>query len=422
MVAAAVAPGGGWVDVALLKDEGNAAGLMMEDGISTLTFYKGDAGAASAALRQQFGLVVAANPWLAGHLERAGKGVVLRHPASPSEQQVGALFRGKAHLHGFQPSPTAPYLETCAAMFKAKEAVVPSGNDLLGKGAPVSRLTVAGAGAGAFSVVFSLSHAVGDGRTYYEVLKMLQPGAEPRALRTERKQSFSEDMRDVCGRKELEWADTCGTQCLYTCGMMFAPGKPKCFAFELDEEQLAAAKSAGKAGGRVAHVSTNDVITSGFFTACKARIGMMGMDCRGRMEGIEDDMAGNYVTALTMDESTFGSPAAVREMLSSKPFKTTTMPLPSCFGWMCGNDSASFAMATNWSSFAGDIVQLEGCELQIHLPLKNPAYCVFDLVIPFAARPGKVGLLCWVVSTDERGLRKALPLGSSVDATLFPAK
>ena len=307
-------------------------------------------------------------------------------------------------------------------MFKAKEAVVPSGNDLLGKGAPVSRLTVAGAGAGAFSVVFSLSHAVGDGRTYYEVLKMLQPGAEPRALRTERKQSFSEDMRDVCGRKELEWADTCGTQCLYTCGMMFAPGKPKCFAFELDEEQLAAAKSAGKAGGRVAHVSTNDIITSGFFTACKARIGMMGMDCRGRMEGIEDDMAGNYVTALTMDESTFGSPAAVREMLSSKPFKTTTMPLPSCFGWMCGNDSASFAMATNWSSFAGDIVQLEGCELQIHLPLKNPAYCVFDLVIPFAARPGKVGLLCWVVSTDERGLRKALPLGSSVDATLFPAK
>ena len=419
MAAAQVAPGGGWVDVALLKDEGNAAGLMMEDGISTLTFYKGDYGAASTALRQQFGLVVAANPWLSGHLVRADKGVALRHPASPSEAEVDALFDTNT---GFQPSPTAPYLETCTAMFKDKEAVVASGNALLGKAKPVSRLTVAAAGEGAFSVVFSMSHAVGDGRTYYEVLKMLQPGAEVRTLKTERKQSFSEDMRDVCGRKELEWADTCGTTCLYTCGMMFAPGKPKCFAFELDEEKLAGAKSAGKAGGRVAHVSTNDIITSGFFTACKARIGMMGMDCRGRMEGIENDMAGNYVTALTMDESTFGSPAAVREMLSSKPYKTTTMPLPSCFGWMCGNDSASFAMATNWSSFAGDIIQLEGCELQIYLPLKNPAYCVFDLLVPFAARPGKVGLLCWVVSTDEKGLRKALPLGSSVDAQLFPDK
>ena len=175
MAAAQVAPGGEWVDVALLKDEGNAAGLMMEDGISTLTFYKGDYQAASTALRQQFGLVVAANPWLSGHLERAAKGVVLRHPANPSEIEVDALFGANS---GFQPSLTAPYLETCTAMFKDKDAVVASGNTLLGKAKPVSRLTVAEAGAEAFSVVFSLSHAVGDGRTYYEVLKMLQPGAE----------------------------------------------------------------------------------------------------------------------------------------------------------------------------------------------------------------------------------------------------
>ena len=31
-------------------------------------------------------------------------------------------------------------------------------------------------------------------------------------------------------------------------------------------------------------------------------------------------------------------------------------------------------MATNWSSFAGGLVQLEGCEMTVHLPVQNPAY------------------------------------------------
>ena len=32
-----------------------------------------------------------------------------------------------------------------------------------------------------------------------------------------------------------------------------------------------------------------------------------------------------------------------------------------------------FAMATNWSSFAGGLVQLEECEMTVHLPVQNPA-------------------------------------------------
>jgi len=46
-------------------------------------------------------------------------------------------------------------------------------------------------------------------------------------------------------------------------------------------------------------VTTNDILTSHFFTACNARIGMMGLDCRGRLDGFGHDLACNYVTALT---------------------------------------------------------------------------------------------------------------------------
>jgi len=35
------------------------------------------------------------------------------------------------------------------------------------------------------------------------------------SLVTARIQAFSEQMRDACGRKELEWADTPSAQCMY---------------------------------------------------------------------------------------------------------------------------------------------------------------------------------------------------------------
>ena len=84
----------------------------------------------------------------------------------------------------------------------------------------------------------------------------------------------------------------------------------------------------------------------------------------------------------------------------------------------CGD--GRFAMITNWSTFAGDLIKLEGCELKIHLPVQNPAYCTYDLMIPFAAGGGKRGVICWTVSTDEDGLRGALPLGECVSPKLFP--
>merc|ERR1719230_1108331 len=128
---------------------------------------------------------------------------------------------------------------------------------------------------------------------------------------------------------------------------------------------------------------------------------MMGLDCRERLEGIDKDLAGNYVTALSMDSGTFGTPGAVRKMLSATPYQTTMKPLPGCCAWACGRESANFAMATNWSSFAGGLVQLEGCDMLVHLPVQNPAYCTFDYMIPFASGVGKVGVICWTVSTDE---------------------
>lgn len=57
----------------------------------------------------------------------------------------------------------------------------------------------------------------------------------------------------------------------------------------------------------------------------------------------------------------------------------------------------------------------------------NNRYCVFDLMIPFSSGGGtgsssSVGVIIWTISTDEQGLRAALPLGDCVSTELFPSE
>jgi hypothetical protein len=454
-MSASVLPDGGEVkDIELLKDE--IGGLMMEEGITTITFYKGPFRPASEALRAQFVRVVTANPWLAGRLVKTKAGTRLRHPnRDASSAEIDSLFTVTSieDAGAFKLDPTSPYTKICTDMYKSKKVVVQSGYATLGKNKPLTLLTVTESTPGEFALMFSMSHVIADGRTFYEIFKMLQPGAAVRELSCERFMTFSETMRDMCGRKEMKWADSPGTQFLYTFAMC-GNSKAKCYAFHLDDKRVAAAKTEGATDGGVPYVTTNDILTSGFFNECRARIGMMGFDCRERIEGVKEDMAGNYVTALILDTEVFSTPATLRKMVSivtvrctiqpaynhttihaynhtpythhtlihhvhhqysSTPYETTKRPLPGC---CCGN--GRFAMVTNWSSFAGEMVQFEGCELVIHLPVHNPAACVYDLMIPFASGVGKRGVICWTVSTDENGLRDALPVGEGVSKVLFP--
>jgi len=441
----------------LLKDEGGA--LMWEEGITTVTFYEltctpdqpctAKFQTVMNMLRTQFAKAVAANPWLAGSLVTKDKAVSLRYPAKPSEEgDIPRLFTARtAEQVAAAPSSstfnplvaTQSYRDICTSMYDpVKGVVVCAGCTGLDQNKPVVQLTLTESTStqpgviGGFSLVFSMSHAVADGRTYYEILNMLKPASTVWAMESARLQSFSEAMRDQCGRKELEWADTTSAACMYTCAMvplMLGCAKaPRCVAFELDGDKLAAAKAKAVADSKgtlneATYVTTNDVLTSGFFNEVSARIGMMGMDCRNRISGVDKGMAGNYVTALTMDTETFATPQAVRKMLSSMPYECTLRPLPGCCAWLTGRDSSNFAMATNWSSFAGQLIDLHqhGCEMNIHLPAQNPAYALFDLMIPFARGAGKVGVICWTVSSDEDGLRAALPVGACLSRSLFPS-
>ena len=237
----------GALDIELLKDE--AGGLMMESGITTISFYKGGFPAAAQALRAQFDLVVTSNPWLAGRLikTKTKSGVCLRHPAKPGAAEIDPLFAATSaeDAAAFKLAPAAPYIKICADMYASKaKVVVGSGSSITGQNEPVARLTLSESAPGEFALIFSMSHVIGDGRTYYEVLQMLQPGATVRELSSARVMSFTEAMRDTCGRKELEWADSGTVMCMSICAMLpCCHAAPKCFAFHLDAEKLAAVRA-----------------------------------------------------------------------------------------------------------------------------------------------------------------------------------
>ena len=52
----------------------------------------------------------------------------------------------------------------------------------------------------------------------------------------------------------------------------------------------------------------------------------------------------------------------------------------------------------------------------------NPDSVFFDLMVPFTSRPGTTSLLCWTVSSDVEGLRRALPVAANAPVfdELFP--
>jgi len=55
------------------------------------------------------------------------------------------------------------------------------------------------------------------------------------------------------------------------------------------------------------------------------------------------------------------------------------------------------------------------------LKIADSSQISWDQMIPFAAGNGKKGVICWTVSTDDAGLKEALPLGEAVSQELFPS-
>ena len=186
----------------LLEFESGMAGLMGE-GITTVTFYSGDPQAAIAFLKERLVQVAAANPWICGGVVREKQhGKIARLRFSQHTPPVEAVFNVDDVL---QLSEDMDYAALGKAVTRSS-AFVRAGRKLLNKPLPVSRLTVApGGNSGSFAVIFSMSHMIANGGTYYSILNMLSSEGEISALSPVRKQEMYDKMPAHMGTAEFAY-------------------------------------------------------------------------------------------------------------------------------------------------------------------------------------------------------------------------
>lgn len=235
-------------------------------------------------------------------------------------------------------------------------------------------------------LLFSMSHVIADGRTYYDIYNMLSRDAQVKQLDPHRKIDVFLTGADNARLEqsallsiaffvrmavslirfaliEWVWSPIWRTRKHHHLQQRKHPSYlSRQYIFKtvrrdwIESEKKKALLLGSCTNNEEAWVSTNDLLTSLFFRRSQATLGLMAIDLRGRIPEITRGLAGNYAgSVLYRIPSDYDTPHAIRETI--KTGRTTftrasvdTMPLlPS---WWRG---LRFCIVTNWSGFYTDI-------------------------------------------------------------------
>jgi len=298
-------------------------------------------------------------------------------------------------------------------------AEVPKGSSCIGNGAPLLALTVvpdAEFSSDYFAVVFSVSHTIIDGCTYYTLLAMLSAAGTPRALNPTRKPEIMETTKLFMGAAEETFANSGGIMCNVV-GALLCGSKPTICNFFVDKARVAAEKAKPKQHG-VDFVSTNDVLASSFANATSARIMLLPINFRGRKAEYTADDAGNYEGALVFGPEDYSDPCKIRKTLQSGPPTFLRgaggVEVPSPLPGGCEAMRCALAMVTNWTFPCFQELAVDGCRHLLHTPHCDVKMVPFDVAVVYHPRKGELATVFFVRSIDEKGLKTELPLGEAV--------
>lgn len=415
---------------ALLETESSVMYFLCEPGISTISFFKGACHEESLnKIRERIKLICQSNPWLTGRLVKNKKihaNVLLAVPKVVSEDDINSILCSEdSTLSSI--SSKMDYETTCKTL-ENSNALVKMGYSLIGKDSRVAKFTLVKGANNELALVFSLSHSVGDGFTYYSIFNMLTEGSEIKKLSYSRKHDFMPQMKKAMGEEEFQLMRAPGI----TLGMMSGMccgAKARFEARFVDEEKVRKAKDEAKArvGSDDFFCSTNDILTSTFAQAAQADLLLMAINLRNRVEVATNEDSGNYETVLVYDSPSSANPEAIRKSLNGgAPFKRIGgESLPGFFKQL----RTRFALITNWAfaSFKADLklCDKEGnmtCETQLHIPVYTLSAIFFPLAIIFRPCEGKLAILYGGSFRDlphDRIVSCGVPLGDVVSETMF---
>ena len=266
--------------------EMEATAYMYIDGITTVTFFDGPV--PLQQLKERLVKLVQASPWIAGNLVKGNDTVQMAFDAEPSAQLVlDRIFDDSLQLD----ISGVPYDELIEKISGTKAHVSDTGHDLLSNELPYTRVTVVKKDATSWALVFSISHTIADGYTYYKALQMLSAKEEITPLKPERSHNFVSKLQEAVGEEEYNTVMGAAPLIMNYMGSMMCGATPRVRAFYIDADKIQQAKSSSSG---TEFVSTNDVITAWWGRLTQARLVEMAVNFRGRFPELEADVAGNY--------------------------------------------------------------------------------------------------------------------------------
>lgn len=360
--------------------------------ISTITWFKGDFRQAKAHLKIRLKLFISKNPWLQGRLFlKYGRNSRLFLSYSLDDETLeNLLFTVDADN-----SPVTRNTPLAKMNGRVRYLMMKTG-----KNEPIFRLTIIPCKENpntSFAVMLQLSHIVGDGATYYKLMSMLMSTDEENIvpLNAARNMRSGEQQIAAMGNEEGRILESSGYHLNILKGVLqsafsSSPLIPR-FAIvdqsKIEEIKVTAAKESG-----LPFVSSNDVITSWFLQQTKAKIGLMAINWRNRLDGHTETQAGNYENVLLYRRADSMTPDLIRRSLKTfRRVVTADVKVPGFFELLSMKE---IALVTNWASFAAKKNEIEGCIEDYHIPLYSfPLFPkTMPLLLIYRAKIDRLGL------------------------------
>ncbi|ORY30161.1 hypothetical protein BCR33DRAFT_857488 [Rhizoclosmatium globosum] len=319
-----------------LKEE-RSKGPLLYPTVSTISFF--DKPIPIEFILERVQLILESNPWLTGRLVTNGVGgdIHLQYD-SPVPEDFAYTQVEMLSVDGFVKSTEYAQL---VHLIKPHLVKIGAMNTNKNNGHLFRVMVVNGK-----ALVVSLAHMLGDGHTFYQLMKMLDVRDSEfgiRALVPERVVSFNSTVQEVLGKAYYQWLPRVAMPAFkYLSNTAVVPFEGK--IHKVNSAVLAGIKNS--------------------YTNCNYDWAFVPINFRGKRgtDGPLDKHAGNYWIETTV---TPAGPYEVRKQILNPQNGIPQSQFPSSNDTMKG----SYAVITNWSSFHHDLQLPNGLTPSLHLPI-----------------------------------------------------
>ncbi|KAJ3000159.1 hypothetical protein HDV02_000442 [Globomyces sp. JEL0801] len=366
---------------------------------TTCTFYKGFAPILQIEARVK--AILDLNPWLAGRLRRnPQKEMVLSVPMTYNLSKHFFVVKSSTISSKFFNSETKSnntYGMLVKELVKLERVVVKDGNQCVDKDEPLFRISIINNfERNEFAIVFSLSHLIADGYTFYMLYRMLDSSYMPLQMKAERQKAFEKENQELINnhispiqimaaaiglffqliRCMLEWL-------LYR---IILRRESVCL-YMIDNDWVQREKKIHSTEDT--WVSTNDVITSWLFKTLNCSLGSMVVNLRDRIPSVGQEHAGNYMSTIFYQAPDYATPKLIRDSITGDTFGRTVTGPTTIWTFLRFKN----AHITSWTGFYHEL-KFDNCNQIVHIPIIQESLRVIGFVgILFVPNDGKLALL-----------------------------